>query len=334
MTASALARYQGDVVEATRLLDVALPLARRLGNAGQLVTALLNAGLLAYFEERHMAAETLLQEAYDLAGGFSDDEPAKRPFTGIVCSNLGLVAFTQGNLDRAAERFEEAIELLRAADYGWALDHALAGLGGVSYVRGDAGRAAPLFAEALDLAWAIPDPRKVAIALLGIAGIAAARGRPDVGARLLGAAEAISHSVGVPFAPSDRPVYDRTLAALTAGLGEERLAEGRGTGRSLTMEAAVAEAAAVVRTDDADPTVNQAQVRGSLTPREIAVLRLIASARTDREIADALFLSRRTVNGHVARILAKLEVSTRRDAADRARNLGLLANGDGSSRYT
>jgi hypothetical protein len=29
----------------------------------------------------------------------------------------------------------------------------------------------------------------------------------------------------VPFAPGDRPVYDRTLAALTAGLGEERLAE-------------------------------------------------------------------------------------------------------------
>ena len=88
--------------------------------------------------------------------------------------------------------FREAIALLRAADYGWALDHALAGLGGVYYLRGDVGRAAPLFAEALELAWAVPDPRKVAIALLGIVGVAAARGRADAGARLLGAAEAIT----------------------------------------------------------------------------------------------------------------------------------------------
>ncbi len=334
MTASALARYQGDLAESARLTEATLPLARRLGNAGQLLTALLNAGLLACFEERYAEAETLLQEAYELAGGFGDDVPAKRPFTGIVCTILGLVAFAQGDLDRATARFEEAIVLLRAADYGWALDHALVGLGGVEYLRGDTGRAASLFAEALDLAWAVPDPRKVAIALLGIAGIAAARGRADVGARILGAAEAISQSVGVPFAPSDRPVYDRTLAALTAGLGKERLAEGRGAGRSLTMDEAIAEAVTVLRLEEAGPSVNQAPAKARLTPREFAVLRLIASARTDREIAEALFLSRRTVNAHVASILAKLGVRSRMEATIRGHQLGLLADTDEPARYT
>jgi len=77
MTASALARYQGDFAEATRLLEVALPLARDHGTAGQLVTALLNSGLLAYHQENYAAAETLLEEVLDLARGFGDDAAAE-----------------------------------------------------------------------------------------------------------------------------------------------------------------------------------------------------------------------------------------------------------------
>ena len=64
------------------------------------------------------------------------------------------------------------------------------------------------------------------------------------------------------------------------------------------------------------------------------ILRLVAAQRTDQEIADTLFLSRRTVNAHVARILAKLDVHTRRDAAVRGRDLGLLPGDDESTRYT
>ncbi len=66
-------------------------------------------------------------------------------------------------------------------------------------------------------------------------------------------------------------------------------------------------------------------VNGSvLTVREIDVLRLVAAGRTDQEIANTLFLSRRTVNAHVAHILTKLQVHTRHEATARARDLGLL----------
>jgi DNA-binding CsgD family transcriptional regulator len=71
-----------------------------------------------------------------------------------------------------------------------------------------------------------------------------------------------------------------------------------------------------------------------LTNRQHDVLRLVAEGRTDREIADLLFLSPRTVNAHVARILDRLDVRTRREAALRGRELGLLAAGDQPYRYT
>jgi non-specific serine/threonine protein kinase len=334
ITASALAQHQGDRVESVHFSDAALPLARKLGKASQLVTALLNAGLVAFFQEEYANAESLLEEALNVARGFADDVPAKRPITGIVCTNLGLIAFAQGHLDRAAAMLAESIALLRAADYGWALDHGLVGLGGVSYIRGDIGRAASLFAEALELAWAIPDPRKVAIALLGIAGVGAARGCTDAAARLLGAAEAIIESVGVPFAPSDRPVYDRVVSALVATLGETRWGELRAAGRSLSMEAAVAAARELVDRDRAESTARRERAMSGLTPREVVVLRLIALARTDQEIAEALFLSRRTVNAHVAHILAKLDARSRQEAAIRARELGLLSEPDAPGRYT
>ena len=64
--------------------------------------------------------------------------------------------------------------------------------------------------------------------------------------------------------------------------------------------------------------------RFGLSPREYGVLLVLAEGRTNREIADRLFISERTVAVHVRRILAKLGVSGRVEAAGVAIRLGLL----------
>jgi DNA-binding NarL/FixJ family response regulator len=65
-------------------------------------------------------------------------------------------------------------------------------------------------------------------------------------------------------------------------------------------------------------------VGADLTVRELEVLGLVARGLTDRQIAEALFVSRNTVGVHVSRILGKLEVSTRTEAASVAYRTGLV----------
>jgi DNA-binding CsgD family transcriptional regulator/tetratricopeptide (TPR) repeat protein len=63
---------------------------------------------------------------------------------------------------------------------------------------------------------------------------------------------------------------------------------------------------------------------GQLTDRQLEVLALLAEGSTNAEIAARLYLSQRTVDNHVAALLARLGVSSRHDALAVATGLGLL----------
>jgi DNA-binding CsgD family transcriptional regulator/tetratricopeptide (TPR) repeat protein len=76
----------------------------------------------------------------------------------------------------------------------------------------------------------------------------------------------------------------------------------------------------------AEPAVEAAAAQQDpfgLTPRERQVLVLVAEGRTNREIGDSLFMAEKTASVHVSRILAKLDVRSRTEAAAVAHRLGL-----------
>ena len=64
---------------------------------------------------------------------------------------------------------------------------------------------------------------------------------------------------------------------------------------------------------------------GGLTPRELEVLAVMAAGRSNSEIGQQLFISRKTASVHVSNILAKLGASSRTEAVALARRRGLLA---------
>ncbi|MDH6604945.1 DNA-binding NarL/FixJ family response regulator [Streptomyces sp. SAI-208] len=72
------------------------------------------------------------------------------------------------------------------------------------------------------------------------------------------------------------------------------------------------------------PTPGPAELAAALSPREIDILRLVARGRSNREIAAQLYLSEGTVKNHISRILSRLSLRDRTQAALHARDLGLL----------
>ena len=85
----------------------------------------------------------------------------------------------------------------------------------------------------------------------------------------------------------------------------------------------------LLREDDRKPALASAQAGAPrlaepLTPREVEILRLIASGMRNEEIAGQLFISLATVKRHIANTYGKLGVSHRVEAINRATELGLL----------
>ena len=74
-------------------------------------------------------------------------------------------------------------------------------------------------------------------------------------------------------------------------------------------------------------SLNHTEITDSarLTRREIEILTLIVEGHSSKQVADLLFVSKRTVDFHLDNIYEKLQVSNRMQALQRALYLGLLS---------
>jgi DNA-binding CsgD family transcriptional regulator len=79
----------------------------------------------------------------------------------------------------------------------------------------------------------------------------------------------------------------------------------------------------IARVDDLTRSATK-QKAGALTAREVQVLRLVAQGKTNKAIANELFISEKTVHRHVANIFLKLDLSTRAAATAYAYQHGLV----------
>ena len=247
---------------------------------------------------------------------------------------LGRIARYQGDDERAIALLTESVVIGRRIDYRQGIGSSLETLGQIALGRGDLPRAGDLFAEALALFVGIRNEVGVAQSLEGLAGVAIAGGEVERGVRLVAGGAALRESIGTPVVPLDRPVLDQRVAAARALLGESSFAAAWLVGQARPTVEAIADGARLAAPAANPETAPPVAEGSSLSPRELEVLRLVATGQTDQRIAAVLFLSRRTVNAHVANILAKLGVATRAAATIRGHELGLLTADETPSRYT
>jgi tetratricopeptide (TPR) repeat protein len=156
--------------------------------------------------------------------------------------NLANVRHYQGDNERAGELAGEAKTLLLALGAKQQIAVCLCTLGNVAFARGEGDRAITLYRESLTLYQKISDKRGIAECFESLAGVAAAAKEAGRAARLLGAAEAVREAIMAPVPLSDRPAYDRSIAAIRQMLPQEAFSAAWAEGRKTSLEDAVNEA--------------------------------------------------------------------------------------------
>jgi DNA-binding CsgD family transcriptional regulator len=216
---------------------------------------------------------------------------------GPLFAGLAELFLCRGDLERAREQVAEAVPLVEASPGGAGLpDVAGWHITALAERERFEGRADPAAWAAAATAWErLGRPCRVAYASFRQAeALMAGDGDRDA------AAEAL-----------------RRAAAITGRLGA----------RPLDAEVKALAQRARLRLDpDVTPPATAAPTpteQLGLTPREAEVLTLVAAGRSNRQIAEALFISPKTASVHVSNILAKLGVATRVEAAAVAHRLGL-----------
>ncbi len=309
-----------DVPRSKEILEVCLGLVRPQGDVLGIVSASIGLGWVTGMIGDQDAGTRYLNEALRLAR----ELPASRmasSVTGVILNNLGAVHRWAGRYEDAAMVLDEGRAVLSEANNATAMLFNLIDRG---YLARDMGRytvAASLFAQVLGPARGIGDRRYLLGVLEGMATVAVATGDHALGVRLLAVVEREYRTFGMTgHTPTDRARREAATAAARTAMGDEAYGKAENEGVQLSIDQAIALASdpksIVVDVPPPEP--------GLLTRRETEILRLLAGGRTNREIAECLFIGERTIESHLERIYAKLGVRRRLAAIAAATRLGLL----------
>ena len=304
-----LATDQGDHTAAEALLERSIAHARAGQDVVAEATALFFRGRGRLVAGDFAAGPRDIARALQLQTASGDDAGAA-----AATWFAGLSHSAQGKVEAAAARFERSAELSERLGLPAVGARALQLLGVCRVELDDLAGARAALAKGVPAAVDIGDRFAVPAGLTALAGLAAKSGRPRAALMLAGAVVEYER-VNETYRPAvirdylDRWLADArtTLGAAAAGFVDQ--------GRRLTLDEALA-----LGFDDQPE-------RGAisrLTRRESEVALLVARGLTNREVADRLYLSVRTVEVHVDRILTKLGFHTRTQLAAWAHAEGLL----------
>lgn len=301
------ARFLGDLESAGPLLREAAAIARATGDREDEALALQSLGIVLLEQGDLAQGERLgnlaLEAMRELEGSF----PAGPWLVCLSCLIQGQVALARHDSATAEFLLEEAQRRRRTLPFEWGRSYVLQTLGELAFERGEFDQAIDSFQACLDQTLDDTERRFQAEAIAGLGGVAAARERFALAARLFAAAARLRNQLG-----AGRNWLRQSHAggeeAARAALAPDVFAAEWARGAAYSMDELVAEARSIRAPADSSAAA-------ALTTREIEVLRLLVQGMADREIADALFISPRTVGGHVSHLLAKLGVDSRTAAA-------------------
>ena len=213
---------------------------------------------------------------------------------------LALLRVAQGRPDAADAMIRRALD---EAQDPFSRARLLAPFVEIVLSTGDTGAARDAAEELRQVAAMLGTPLLRAHAARAAGAVLGAEGDPKAAIVELRRAFNELHTLGVRYEAARTRLL---LAGACAALGDHDTA-------AMESSAARAELEALTVTSEAlNATVEPGtSAGGGLTQRELEILRLLASGRTNRGIAEELFISEKTVASHVSHIFTKLGITSR-----------------------
>ncbi len=303
-----LSVVDGDIPGGRRTLETCLRVAEGVDPAS--VAHATNAlGMADLFDNRVEDAIERLCEGVRLERRLD----ASSPYLVDALTNLGLAYCYRGELDRAVEVLEESRALSDAHEeqllHSWTLVFL-----GLAHLR--AGRpedALDLVRDGLLRKRAIGNQQGMSWAGDIFAWALLETGDAARAATLLGACEVRSADFGPLFHgfPGMLGWHTDYVARARRALGETAFERAFAAGRALSLDAMLAFALDEQPIDEPLSGTGAEDQLGALTRREREIATMVASGKTNREIAAELVIAPRTVDTHVQNILTKLDFTSR-----------------------
>jgi DNA-binding CsgD family transcriptional regulator len=298
-------------------MEEALRRFEEIGDRWGISWALRDLGSVALYVGDFPRAQAMLERSLEASRAIGDAYCES-----LALDYLGQVAYWQRHLDLAASYLEDGLKIGRRLRYGQSISRLEMSLTRVSLATGDVRGAAELLVNSMAQHHTLGQPGGIAEAIERFAEIADAVGEPVLSAQLIGTASAPRETHGAPRQPVGEASHVAFRGRVEAALGSDAWASNLSIGAAMPVEQAVQNAGALARrVTDGEPTTS-AQTRTSdtgetqsITPREREVAALVALGLTNRQIAEQIVVSHRTVDAHVASILARLGFSNRAQIA-------------------
>ena len=308
LAAGRMAFLQGDFEAAVAFLEPCLARGRELGDPDLVAYALTYFGHIARDGGDLAGARACYDEALVLWRELDDSRGIA-----IGLFAFGRLALIEADLDRGWVLLEQSLRGYRAAGDLTDLARVLLALGSTACDLGRLDQARAHFVEGLRIAVGLRDRGRVAANLQGCAVLAAAQSQSERAVLLTTIASTITETTGTLLGFDEQRRLDARIEPVRRALGAARCAALAVRARAMSIDQAVAYALECDRdssgehADTADGVVKPAV----LTSREQQVMALIGRGYSNRQIADELVLSKRTVEWHVGNLLSKLGVRTR-----------------------
>lgn len=318
-TSAVLAALQGDLAAANAAVARTHAIATELGDRWSRAIALQAEGAVALHSGDLERAKTCHVAALASFQALGD-----RNWSTLSLTGQATVRAFLGEHAAAAALYEQVIDVTERRDEAWLRPHTLWVLGIAMWKQGEPDRAAERIEQGLRLTRRTGDAMRSSWCLEALAWIAASGGQSRRAAVLLGAAEALSHSVGAPAATSTyadlRAYHEECVRRARGELGDAGFAAAVAHGAALTFDDAIAYTLDDLPEEPSSSPATGAHRAGTtepttLTRREQEICQLVAEGLSNKQIATRLVISRRTAESHVQNIMVKLGFTNRAQIA-------------------